>query len=319
MRAQFLWLWIKIIVPKDAQTEQHEHVATKWLRPRTRSNFLLGYNPSLKSPSSSRWTEGGVRAGATPGLRSVCTPRNSPQRWFGYWRTSRNSSGRSAMGYRGREVYRKAYGAGVGAGVGVGVGVGAVPGAVPAYCITVLSAASAGVDVDAQEEHMLMGAFVQESHQTHKSESVHSPPLPTRSAEHCAANCNGNLNPKLVSNLGRDEALHKDRLSSADVTSETPFSDRFCVEVWQLSETAEDLPVAPNTICGDFGRVEPYVSALQISHRMALMEGFSDHSTGYFTRKKRKKKSKKKESGKLRTAPDTIWAGCGQYKATICK
>ncbi|KAJ6572472.1 hypothetical protein DFH09DRAFT_1079678 [Mycena vulgaris] len=45
----------------------------------------------------------------------------------------------------------------------------------------------------------------------------------------------------------------------------------FCVEVWQLSETAEDLPVAPNTICEDFGRVEPYVSALQISHRMALM------------------------------------------------
>ncbi|KAJ6486011.1 hypothetical protein DFH09DRAFT_1457892 [Mycena vulgaris] len=183
------------------------------------------------------------------------------------------------MDCRGREVYRKAYGAGAGAGVGVGVGVGAVPGAVPAYCITVLSAASAGVDVDAQEEHMLMGAFVQESHQTHKSESVHSPPLPTRSAEHCAANCNGNLNPKLVSNLGRDEALHKDRLSSADVTSETPFSDRFCVE-----------------------------------HK-----GFSDHSTGYFTRKKRKKKSKKKESGKLRTAPDTIWAGCEQYKATICK
>ncbi|KAJ6522941.1 hypothetical protein DFH09DRAFT_1286739 [Mycena vulgaris] len=35
-------------------------------------------NPSLKSPSSSRWTEGGGRAGATPGLRSVCTPRNSP-------------------------------------------------------------------------------------------------------------------------------------------------------------------------------------------------------------------------------------------------
>ncbi|KAJ6529969.1 hypothetical protein DFH09DRAFT_1285175 [Mycena vulgaris] len=36
-------------------------------------------NPSLKSPSSSRWTEGGGRVGATPGLRSVCTPCNSPQ------------------------------------------------------------------------------------------------------------------------------------------------------------------------------------------------------------------------------------------------
>ncbi|KAJ6532249.1 hypothetical protein DFH09DRAFT_1284685 [Mycena vulgaris] len=51
-----------------AQACRHEVVAA-----------LDSENPSLKSPSSSQWTEGGGCAGATPGLQSMCTPRNSPQ------------------------------------------------------------------------------------------------------------------------------------------------------------------------------------------------------------------------------------------------
>ncbi|KAJ6542470.1 hypothetical protein DFH09DRAFT_1282548 [Mycena vulgaris] len=46
-----------------------------------------------------------------------------------------------------------------------------------------------------------------------------------------------------------------------------------------------------------------------------INQRFSDHSTGCFTRKKRKKKSKKESSGELQILFEQ---GFGQYKATIC-